>query len=169
MYDLFADSNDQNVWVSWSSSSTCWTGLIRTENENSARIALRDRISLLSCSSFCTTVEGLFKQLNMGANSSKEDNDAAGKQLIGRLPAVGEATRKTKTGPSALPPNSRPADPEDFSVIEVRSVPSVYSCRSTACTGSGRGSGKNGVCHCCKDDSSIFRPCLSNLSFKSSV
>ena len=64
----------------------------------------------------------------MGLSNSKADNEAAGKQLIGRLPAVGEATRKTKGGASALPPNAKLADQKDWAVIQVDKYDLPYVC-----------------------------------------
>ena len=55
----------------------------------------------------------------MGQASSRDEHEAAGRQLIGRLPAVGEATRKAKTGAQALPPNAKLADPSDLPRIQV--------------------------------------------------
>lgn len=53
----------------------------------------------------------------MGNGTSKAEKDAAGGLIIGRLPGVGEGTRKH--APARLPPNATKTEPEDWPRIEV--------------------------------------------------
>jgi len=61
----------------------------------------------------------------MGNGASKAENDATGGLIIGRLPGIGEATRKTKASSSRLPPNTVKSQPDDWPKVEVR-----QHCRS---------------------------------------
>ena len=54
----------------------------------------------------------------MGNGNSKGETDATGGLIIGRLPGIGEGTRKH--APARLPPNTTKTQPDDWPQIEVR-------------------------------------------------
>lgn len=65
----------------------------------------------------------------MGAAASKSDQEAAGGLIIGRLPGIGEGTRKDK-GTYRAPQNAKRSLPEDWEYIEVGLHTRSAPCRA---------------------------------------